>query len=277
MGVNPHGPPGAARVASDSVATTAPVPTPDPLCSRPADADLLRFPGRVVRVFEQDPDLLAGVDAATARLLRDRGVARAVDVDAGAWTPPAGDGGALGLLVMDGLVVRSVSVLGHDCPELLGEGDLLRPWDPPAPAPPGVGGTATWRVLTPMTVAVLDARFGRRIGMDPRVTAALLGRATARSRSLAFHLALCRLRHAEERLLVLLWHLAERWGRVTPDGVALALPLTHELLARLTGMRRPTASTAVQQLVRAGRLTREGRSRWTLHGDPPGAGELSAA
>ena len=30
---------------------------------------------------------------------------------------------------------------------------------------------------------------------------------------------------------MLLWYLAERWGRVTPDGVIVPLRLTHETLA----------------------------------------------
>jgi CRP/FNR family transcriptional regulator, cyclic AMP receptor protein len=76
-------------------------------------------------------------------------------------------------------------------------------------------------------------------------------------------------RHAPTRLLLTLWHLADRWGRVTPDGVVLRLPLTHQLLAQLTCLQRPTVSSALSQLAADGRLTRRTDGGWTLHGRPP--------
>ena len=36
---------------------------------------------------------------------------------------------ALGLLVLDGLIIRRVGVAGRFGAELLGDGDLLRPWE----------------------------------------------------------------------------------------------------------------------------------------------------
>ena len=227
-----------------------------------------------MRVFEHEPDLLAGVDAPTAELLRTRGLARAVRVEPGPWSPPTPQRpGHLGLLVLDGLVMRCTSMDGLECPELLGAGDLLRPWDPPASPIE----KASWSVLAPMTIALLDGRFAQVACAHPPVVATLLGRANARARSLAFQLSLNRVRRADTRLLLALWHLAERWGRMTPEGVSLCLPLTHELLASLTGMRRPTASTALQELIRAGHVEPQGRGRWILHGQAPDAGVLSAA
>ena len=239
-----------------------------------AAARQVRADGRVLRVFEHEPDLLAGLDETTADALTARGVARAVRIETGAWSPPSPQRpDHLGLLVIQGLVVRCTSVDGTECPELLGAGDLLRPWDPPASDTED----ASWRVLEPLTVAVLDGRFAQLACAHPSVVVALLGRANARARSLSFQLAVSRIRHADARLLLVLWHLAERWGRVTPAGVTLSMPLTHELLARLTGMRRPTASTALQDLIRAGHVEPRGRGRWLLHGPPPDAGALSAA
>lgn len=37
----------------------------------------------------------------------------------------------------------------------------------------------------------------------------------------------------EDRLLLTLWMLAERCGRVTPEGIVLPLALSHEALGRL--------------------------------------------
>jgi CRP-like cAMP-binding protein len=72
----------------------------------------------------------------------------------------------------------------------------------------------------------------------------------------------------EERLWMLFWELADRYGRVHADGVHLDLPLTHEVLSHLAGARRPSVSGALTRLANTGRLRRSGRS-WVLEGDPP--------
>ncbi len=97
----------------------------------------------------------------------------------------------------------------------------------------------------------------------------LLSRSVQRSRALAFHLAIAHVRHAETRLHMLLWHLADRWGRVTPAGVHVPLALTHETLAHLVCMRRPTASTALQRLRCAGDIDRRRDGTWVLTRTPP--------
>jgi CRP/FNR family transcriptional regulator, cyclic AMP receptor protein len=72
-------------------------------------------------------------------------------------------------------------------------------------------------------------------------------------------------------VLTLLWHLAERWGRVTPDGVAVPLALSHGMVGQLAGARRPTVSTAVAKLVREGAVARGDAGTWVLTGRPVGA------
>ena len=66
---------------------------------------------------------------------------------------------------------------------------------------------------------------------------------------------------------MLLWTLAERWGRVGPHGVRLPLSLPHRTLATLVGARRPSVTTALTGLARAGLVERV-RDGWLLHGDP---------
>lgn len=222
-----------------------------------------------VRVFEYEPDLLAGVDEAAADLLRRRVFVARLQLPRGPWQAPGGDDldGALGLLVLGGLMSRSVSLQGRSCAELLGTGDVLRPWDLVA-ADGAPAEESTWRVLQPATLAVLDARFAVVAGRWPRIMAALLERSIQRSRGLVFHLAITQIRQAETRLLTLFWHLARRWGRVTPEGVVLPLPLTHELLGDLVCLHRPTTSTALQRLVRAGQIARRDDGGWTLLGEP---------
>ena len=227
-----------------------------------------------VRVFQHDPDLLAGIDTETAEKLRRGAVARRLELACGPWSPPSGDGplrGGLGLLVLKGLVCRSICVHGRDCPELLGAGDLLRPWE--AAGSGLIDEVSTWRVLQPTTLAILDERFTSLLSRWPSIMVALVARGTQRSRALAIQLAIAHTRQAETRLLTLFWHLADRWGRMTPQGVILPLPLTHELLGQLACLHRPTTSTALQRLVNAGRIARRADRGWMLLGQPPTYGE----
>jgi CRP/FNR family transcriptional regulator, cyclic AMP receptor protein len=221
-----------------------------------------------VRVFDRDPDLLAGIDPRAAELLRRRVVVAQLRPGRGSWCPPRAGRApvdAVGLLVLDGLMVRSICPHGRDCPELLGPGDLLRPWDAGATA----AERSAWRVLKPATIAVLDARFAAVVARWPSILGVLLTRSSVRSRALALHLAISDIRQAETRLLMLLWHLADRWGRPAPDGIDLPLPLTHEVLGQLVRLHRPTASTALRRLTVAGEIARRPDRGWTLLGEPP--------
>ncbi|MGI8727336.1 MAG: hypothetical protein ACR2K6_06610 [Solirubrobacterales bacterium] len=63
------------------------------------------------------------------------------------------------------------------------------------------------------------------------------------------------------RLLVLLWHLAEIWGRPKEGCIELPLPLTQEVLGRLTTQGRGSITKrAIPELVEAGCIDREGRA-----------------
>ena len=67
-----------------------------------------------------------------AREAAERLYTRAIDVPRGRWTPqPWLTGGSqpIGLLVLEGLLVREATVSNHPCAELLGPGDLLRAGD----------------------------------------------------------------------------------------------------------------------------------------------------
>jgi len=226
---------------------------------------------RPVRVFEHEPDLLHNLTPRAAKLAWHLGVADSTILEEGRLIPPDQRSlgrGALGLLVLDGMLARSVGFGMRRTPELIGEGDLLRPWE----ADPVAGLVAIeseWTVLQRATVALLDERFAHRICRVPGLSAALLGRAVQRVRWFAFHVALGQVRRAEPRLLLLLWHMADRWGRVTPDGVHVPVRLTHALLASLVCMRRPTVSAALVALRQASELQRAPDRTWLLTGAPP--------
>ena len=66
----------------------------------------------------------------------------------------------------------------------------------------------------------------------------------------------------------MLRQLAERWGRVTSDGVLIPLDLSHRLLGQLVGARRPTIATAAAELARQGLLRQCDDGAWLLRGEP---------
>ena len=86
---------------------------------------------------------------------------------------------------------------------------------------------------------------------------------------MAVHQALLQLSPVETRLLILFWHLAERWGRVTPDGIVIGVQLSHEMLGHLVGCRRASVTTALARVVESGRLDRREDGSWVLHGSAP--------
>jgi CRP/FNR family transcriptional regulator, cyclic AMP receptor protein len=73
----------------------------------------------------------------------------------------------------------------------------------------------------------------------------------------------------ERRLLLKLRQLAERWGRVTPDGIRLDLRLTHQELANMVGAVRESVTIALGRLASAGEI--EVRNRTLLIRPPDDA------
>jgi CRP-like cAMP-binding protein len=81
----------------------------------------------------------------------------------------------------------------------------------------------------------------------------------------------------DDRLHMLFWHFAGRWGRVRGDGVLLPLRLTHTVLADLVAARRPTVTTALSDLSKRG-LIRPVDDGWLLLGEAPtGARAMAGA
>jgi CRP-like cAMP-binding protein len=127
-----------------------------------------------------------------------------------------------------------------------------------------------WEVLEAARLAVLDRRFAVALAGWPEITASILDRMMARSRWLAFHLAVAHLRKVETRVHVALWHFADRWGRVRPDGVELRVNLTHALLAEIVAAERPSVTLALSTLRERGLVERDAEQVWHLYGPPPG-------
>ena len=225
---------------------------------------------RLVRILEVDPDLAVDLDAETSR---DATVDLRAPVARIEWERndsrwgPADPGGHLGLLIVEGVLLREVRLLGTSSAEVLGEGDVVRPWDVDGAHALPVPADLHWSVLVPCEVAILGPQFLRRAGRWPEVLARLAGRCVSRAQALALHDALTNLKHVETRLLVQFWHLAERFGRVGLTGISIQLPLTHEMLGKLVGATRPSVTTALGRLAARELLVRENGSTWRLSHD----------
>ena len=228
-----------------------------------------RGSARKVRIFEEDPDLLRGLAAKAEEVARRIAVPLLV-VEPGPCAFPVDEAGIsrhFGLLVLEGVLIRRVTLGGSTGAELLGRGDLLQPWvfQPPQVMP---ALESSWEVLEPARIAVLDRSFSTAVARWPEVAAALLARVIERTRLLAFQHAASHITGLDGRLVALLWSFADRWGRVTPDGVLVPFRLTHATMAQLVGTSRPSVSTALSDLRRHGLAIQDGAG-WLLPGAPP--------
>ena len=221
-----------------------------------------------VNLLERDRELARML----APALRDRSQmslwAAALKLKRGPWVPDSDKPSEhhLGFLVVEGLVGRRVFVpdRGRSL-ELLGQGDLLRPWHEESASFSQVA----WAVLEPTLVAVLDESLGAGTSSMPELLEALTDRALRRSRRLAVSAAIANTVGVEDRLVLLFWLLAELWGTKRPGGAMLPFRLSHQTLADLIGARRPTVTVALRELAER-ELVRRGESgEWILAGSPP--------
>jgi len=227
-------------------------------------------PAPLCHVLREDPELAEAIPTARRQRAIETCTAEERYAPPGVRPrtapPPPPDG--IGFLVLEGLLLRRVGINGRFGAELLGEGDLLRPWQ-------ANGETAVlplqtvWTVLEPTRLAVLDDAFVARLAEYPELAPAFVARAMQRTRNLAVNMAIVHQARVDVRLLMLLWHLAGRWGRVRSDSTLLPLRLTHAVLADLVAARRPTVTSALSDLARKG-LVRSSGEHWLLYGEPPG-------
>jgi CRP/FNR family transcriptional regulator, cyclic AMP receptor protein len=221
-----------------------------------------------VQILKSDPELGLRVPATQIADARTQLVARVKTIDPGRWEVPHDASSRLGFLMLDGLLARDVVLVGKTCTELLGEGDVIQPWIP-STDDGLVRYHVLWHVLAPSRLAVLDDAFARSLAAWPQVMSMLLERAIRRTLRMSIHQALLQLSPVETRLLVLFWHLAERWGRVTPDGISIRLRMSHQLLGQLVGCRRSSVTTALHSVNDSGMVIRKSDGTWLLRGSPP--------
>jgi CRP/FNR family transcriptional regulator, cyclic AMP receptor protein len=231
------------------------------------------------RLLDLDLDLAEALGDVAVRA-RDRIGVPTIKLERGPWQleslwPVAR--GAFALMVCDGLVVRELDLARTGTADLLGPGDLI-----------ALGqGTdnllaigESWHVGTGATVAILDERLLPALHAWPALSARLIARASCQASRAAEQRAISQLPRVELRLRALMWHLAERWGRVASTGVVVPIEVTHGALGRLVGARRPTVSLALAELAREGAMVRRDDGSWLLRADSnpsaPARGLLTA-
>jgi hypothetical protein len=219
-----------------------------------------------VRLLEVDPDLgslLTDDELAEARQLAVPGVTVDRDEDLAQLAQPH----AFGALVLAGVVLRELQVADQRGMRLLGPGDILPLTDAP---PPMLVVEASFRALPGTRFAILGRELMFAARRWPALMTALQLRAAQQADRLAAQLVICQLPRVDQRLLALLWLIAESWGRVTPAGTVVPLRLTHEALGALIGARRPTVTLALRELTERGAIVRQSGG-WLLLEPPPEA------
>jgi CRP/FNR family transcriptional regulator, cyclic AMP receptor protein len=232
-------------------------------------------PAGRIALLDVDPDLAGAKTGPELAAIRDRLTAPVYRFASGPL-PELTSGkrdSHLGFLVLKGLLLYEVSACGRSTAELLGRGDLVRPSanDLPTTLPTEV----KWTVLEQALLADLGTVAGSRFTQSADVLEALVRRCADRAEAVAVQRSITAHVRVDVRVLAYLWHLADRFGVVVPGAVKLDVPLTHAVLARLVGARRPTVTTALQRLMQLGYLRREGRA-FVLLGDASSVTELES-
>ncbi|HEY3728804.1 MAG TPA: Crp/Fnr family transcriptional regulator [Solirubrobacteraceae bacterium] len=223
-----------------------------------------------VRLLEAEPDLGSFLTADERELAARVAVpVRTVgsgDVDVDALLDEAG---AFAAIVLDGMLLRRVLIGEQSALRLLGPGDII-----------GALGSARSSLLVQgghrasarTQLALLDEHAMLMIERFPALVIGLQRKMADQHERLATQLVICQLPRVEDRVLAMMWLLAESWGRVTTSGTILPLAMTHDALGELIGAKRPTVTLALRELGQRGALVRQDRG-WLLLEPPAQGGE----
>jgi len=219
------------------------------------------------RLLDIDSDLVEALGPDVAAHARARVGVATVELSAGSWRPESlvrDMHGPFGLIVCKGLIVRELDLAGTLTTDLLGPGDIVAL----GRAGDGLLSTAErWHVSGEATIAILDERILPALHIWPALGSRLIARGARQAARAAEQRAISQLPRVELRIRALLWHLAERWGRMGPSGIVVPLELTHGALGHLVGARRPTVTLALSELARDGAVVRREDGAWILRHD----------
>ena len=215
-------------------------------------------------LLDLEPDLAQDLDPDQHHALRRRTLVPSVQLRPGLFDPQALAAGGIpprGFLVIHGLVVRDVRIAGGVASDLLGPGDILSIAEADDVLVPV---RTRWTSCSHARVALIDDEVLDVLERTPAIAGRLLLRAARQVSRLAVLRGVSQLPRVDQRLLALFWLLAERWGRVTGEGIVLPIAVTHETLGRMVGARRPTVSLALKDLAQDGSVARRADGSWLL-------------
>jgi CRP/FNR family transcriptional regulator, cyclic AMP receptor protein len=195
-------------------------------------------------------DLFSGLD--DQRLTRAVEDLPSVDVPAGSEFSVA-ENGVVFCVVAEGRLALTVFAEENRQRTIgvLEEGDVLvRPLEGVASAGPHVRCFA----VDDARVHLVDRARTEAWMHDPDVALNLLRVLSLQIADRELAVAIALEPRVDTRLLLKLRQLADRWGRVTPDGVRLDLRLTHQELANMVGAARESVTLALGRLSASGEI-----------------------
>jgi CRP/FNR family transcriptional regulator, cyclic AMP receptor protein len=167
--------------------------------------------------------------------------------------------GAHAAVVVEGLVLHDLAIAAEPGVRILGAGDVI--------GTPGqrtsVLERSNYRAMPSTELALLGKEFLNAAQREPMLLVGLQAATAEQTERLAAQLVICQMPRVADRVLTMLWLLAESYGRVTPAGTRLQLTLTHELLGAMVGARRPTVTLALGELAKRGAVVHQDSS-WLL-------------
>ncbi len=221
-------------------------------------------PDGTVRLLREDPELLRHAEPRIAAAVAARSVVPSFTLDTGPWKSPEVNGGVadFGFIVLEGLLLRKVVCRDRSAAEVLGRGDVLRPWQQDEAV--SISTESSWRALQPTRLASLTSEFLALAAGCAGVLAELQARTIRRAHTLAVCLALAREPRLEVRLLAVLETLAHRLGTQEGGDAVVPLPLSQETLGELACASRARTSAALRRLSDRGLLVRRADRTWLI-------------
>lgn len=221
-----------------------------------------RLPSRAtIRLLDDLPQAADALPADSVEAARQALLAESIHFSTGPWQAPPTDG-LIALVVLEGFLVHRVELGAATASELIGPGDLFRPWgddhDGLIPARSRFSGLSHGRF------AVLDSRSAAGIARFPELLATLETQSAQRAQRLFVMSAVGHMKRIEDRLILFFAHAASEWGRVTSEGIVLPLSMPHALIADLIGAERPSVTTSLGRLRNRGLVTRRSDRTWVL-------------
>jgi CRP/FNR family transcriptional regulator, cyclic AMP receptor protein len=217
---------------------------------------------RRVALLRLDPDLAVGLSDEERQQAESLVRVPELQIDVGPLALGPDQEPSLGVMLISGFVTMDVRLGDQVTSQLVGPGDvLLQTTGAPEGLLPAV---IAHQVSERARAVVLDRIFLAAVRRWPTLLLTLHERLRIQEQRATTYAAIAKLSRADDRVVALLWHLAERWGRVGVDGTLLPLSLTHEAIGRLIGARRPTVSLALSELARDGHVHRRDDGAFVL-------------